>query len=78
VSLATALCKTFLLRMLNDSSAGRNLTRVVVPTEEEEEEEEEEEGGEEEEEEEEKKKKKKEEEEEEVHRVVFNRKNHSK
>jgi hypothetical protein len=42
VPLATALCKTFLLRMLNDSWAGRNPTRVVVPTEEEEEEEEEE------------------------------------
>jgi hypothetical protein len=36
VSLATALCKTFLLRMFNDSSAGRNPTRVVVPIEEEE------------------------------------------
>jgi hypothetical protein len=43
VPLATALCKTFLVRMLNDSSAGRNPTRVVVPIEEEEEEEEEEE-----------------------------------
>jgi hypothetical protein len=38
VPLATALCKTFLLRMLNDSCAGRNPTRVVVPIEEEEEE----------------------------------------
>jgi hypothetical protein len=36
-----ALCKTFLLRMLNDSCAGRNPTRDVVRTEEEEEEEEE-------------------------------------
>jgi hypothetical protein len=35
VPLATALCKTFLLRMLNDSCAGRNPTRVVVPIEEE-------------------------------------------
>jgi hypothetical protein len=35
--LATALCKTFLLRMLNDSWAGRNQTSVVVPIEEEEE-----------------------------------------
>jgi hypothetical protein len=34
VPLATALCKTFLLRMLNDSLAGRNPTRVVVPIEE--------------------------------------------
>jgi hypothetical protein len=34
VPLATALCKTFLLRMLNDSWAGRNTTRVVVPIEE--------------------------------------------
>jgi hypothetical protein len=38
VSLAKALCKTFLLRMLNVSWAGRNATRVVVPIEEEEEE----------------------------------------
>jgi hypothetical protein len=38
VPLATALCKTFLLRMLNDSSAGRNSSRVVVPIEEVEEE----------------------------------------
>jgi hypothetical protein len=38
VPLATALCKTFLLRMLNDSRAGRNPTRVVVPIEEEEDE----------------------------------------
>jgi hypothetical protein len=36
VPLATALCKTFLLRMLNDSLAGRNPTSVVVPIEEEE------------------------------------------
>jgi hypothetical protein len=35
VPLATALCKTFLLRMLNDSWAGRNPTKVVVPIEEE-------------------------------------------
>jgi hypothetical protein len=38
VLLATALCKTFLLRMLNDSRAGRSSTRVVMPIEEEEEE----------------------------------------
>jgi hypothetical protein len=38
VPLATALCKTFLLRMFNESRAGRNPTRVVVPIEEEEEE----------------------------------------
>jgi hypothetical protein len=37
VPLAKALCKTFLLRKLNDSWAGRNPTRVVVPIEEEEE-----------------------------------------
>jgi hypothetical protein len=36
VPLATALCKTFLLRILNDSLAGRNPTRVVVSIEEEE------------------------------------------
>jgi hypothetical protein len=35
VPLATAFCKTFLLRMLSDSRAGRNPTRVVVPIEEE-------------------------------------------
>jgi hypothetical protein len=35
VPLATALCKTFLMRMLNDSWAGRNPTRVAVPIEEE-------------------------------------------
>jgi hypothetical protein len=38
VPLATALCETFLLRMLNDSWAGRNPTRILVPIEEEEEE----------------------------------------
>jgi hypothetical protein len=37
VPLATARCKTFLLRTLNDSSAGRNQTGVVMPIEEEEE-----------------------------------------
>jgi hypothetical protein len=31
VPLATALFKTFLLRILDDSRAGRNPTRVVVP-----------------------------------------------
>jgi hypothetical protein len=35
VPLPTAFCKTFLLRMLNDSLAGRNPSRVVVPIEEE-------------------------------------------
>jgi hypothetical protein len=38
VPLATALSKTFLLRILNDSWAGRNPARVVVSIEEEEEE----------------------------------------
>jgi hypothetical protein len=36
VPLATALCKTFLLRMLNDSCADETKLRVVVPIEEEE------------------------------------------
>jgi hypothetical protein len=35
VPLATALCKTFLLRMLNDSWADRNPTWGVVPIEDE-------------------------------------------
>jgi hypothetical protein len=65
VPLATALRKTFLLRMLNDSSAGRNPTRVVVPIEVEEEEEEEEEEEDEEEEDEEEEDEEEEEEEEE-------------
>jgi hypothetical protein len=38
VPLGTAFCKTFLLRILNDSWAGRNPTRAVLPIEEEEEE----------------------------------------
>jgi hypothetical protein len=42
VPLATALCKTFLLRMLNDSEQAKIQLSVVVPIEEEEEEEEEE------------------------------------
>jgi hypothetical protein len=43
VPLATGLCKTFVLRMLNDIRAGRKPTKVVVPIEEEEEDDEEEE-----------------------------------